>query len=81
MHEIPSREFTVTGWTRHGQMRVIGHWVFLGKPGDPSSDEEVRQFLRRQWKRRDGRTMQNPAIAASTCRHTHRSVVRLPVRS
>ncbi len=57
MHEIPSREFTVTGWTRHGQMRVIGHWVFLGKPGDSSSDEEVRQFLRRQWKRRDGRPM------------------------
>lgn len=63
MHEIPSREFTVTGWTRHGQMRVIGHWVFLGKPGDPSSDEEVRQFLRRQWKRRDGRTMQIMATA------------------
>ncbi|RVG70896.1 terminase gpA endonuclease subunit [Sinorhizobium meliloti] len=63
MHEIPSREFTVTGWTRHGQMRVIGHWVFLGKPGDPSSDEEVRQFLRRHWRRRDGRTMQIMATA------------------
>ncbi len=63
MHEIPSREFTVTGWTRHGQMRVIGHWVFLGKPGDPSSDEEVRQFLRRHWKRKDGRTMQIMATA------------------
>ncbi len=63
MHEIPSREFTVTGWTRHGQMRVIGHWVFLGKPGDPSSDEDVRQFLRRQWKRKDGRTMQILATA------------------
>lgn len=55
--EIPSREFAVVGWTRYGQMRVIGHWVFEGRPGDPSSDQEVKDFLNRQWKRRDGRTM------------------------
>lgn len=61
--EIPSREFSVVGWTRYGQMRVIGHYKFLGKPGDASSDEEVRTFIRRKWKRRDGRTMQVIATA------------------
>ncbi|TBA24735.1 terminase gpA endonuclease subunit [Rhizobium ruizarguesonis] len=61
--EIPSREFSVVGWTRFGQMRVIGHWVFEGRPGDPSSDQEVRAFLNRQWKRRDGKTMQIMAAA------------------
>lgn len=55
--EIPSREYSVVGWTRYGQMRTIGHWVFEGRPGDPSSDREVKDFLSRQWRRRDGRTM------------------------
>lgn len=62
-YEINSREFSVVGWTRHGGMRVIGHWVFQGQPGDPSSDDEVRSFLNRHWKRRDGRTMQIMATA------------------
>lgn len=60
---IPSREFSVVGWTRFGQMRVIGHWKFLGTPGEQTSDAEVRNFLGRQFKRRDGKTMQILATA------------------
>jgi phage terminase large subunit GpA-like protein len=60
---IPSREFTVVGWTRYGQMRVIGHWKFYGTPGDRSSDDEVRTFLSRKFKRRDGREMSILATA------------------
>lgn len=60
---LPSREFTVVGWTAVGQMRVIGHWKFLGTPGEKSSDDEVREFLGRPFKRRDGKTMQIMAAA------------------
>ena len=54
---IPSREYSVVGWTRFGQMRVIGHWKFYGTPGEKSSDDEVRAFLGRKFKRRDGKEM------------------------
>ncbi|MFT4163398.1 terminase gpA endonuclease subunit [Shinella sp.] len=60
---IPSREFSVVGWTRHGQMRVIGHWKFWGTPGEKSSDDEVRAFLSRKFMRRDGREMSILATA------------------
>lgn len=60
---IPSREFSVVGWTRFGQMRVIGHWKFYGTPGEKSSDDEVRAFLGRKFKRRDGREMSILAAA------------------
>lgn len=60
---IPSREFTVVDWTAAGQIRVIGHWKFMGTPGERSSDEEVRAFLDCKFKRRDGKDMSIMAVA------------------
>jgi phage terminase large subunit GpA-like protein len=51
---IPSREISVIGWTRTMQIRVIGHWVFQGAPGDPTVDKGIRDFLQRKFSKRDG---------------------------
>ncbi len=50
-----SREVSVVGWTALGQMRVIGHWVVLGEPGDHEADNALQALLGRPFHKRDGK--------------------------
>ncbi|ARQ56888.1 phage terminase large subunit GpA protein [Rhizobium sp. Kim5] len=52
--QVASREVSVVGWTRRGQMRTIGHWVIEGAPGDPASDKELIALLDRRFANRAG---------------------------
>lgn len=52
--QLASREVTVVGWTRNSQMRVIGHWVVDGAPGEPAADRELTALLDRTFKNRFG---------------------------
>lgn len=61
--QVASREVSVVGWTRRGQMRLIGHWIVEGEPGDPEADKQLTALLDRTFRNRAG--YQHPISAVA----------------
>lgn len=54
---------TVVGWTRRGQLRLIGHWIVEGESGDPEADKHLTALLDRTFRNRAG--YQHPISAVA----------------
>lgn len=61
--QIASREVSVVGFNSKKMLRVIGHWVVEGEPGDPSADARLDEIRRRPYLKRDGTVMRVQAEA------------------
>lgn len=77
LERLASREVQVVGWNALGQFRVIGHWIVLGEPGDPSSDRELKAILDRPYHKKDGSRWYIQAAAHDFGGQDHADEIRL----
>lgn len=57
LEQVASRECTGMGFNRFGQVRIIGHWIIPGEPGDVAADAKVTELMTRKFRKRDGTEM------------------------